>query len=52
MKAWIDKYLQKVMYKLEFVDARAYEAWTKDLHNLVNPPPFQYSSPFPFVWID
>lgn len=33
------------MYKVEFYDSRSYEAQTTDLHNLVNPPPFQYSSP-------
>ena len=50
-KTFIDKYLQKVMYKTEFVDGTFYEAWRKDTHNYVSSPPFQYSSGLPWVWL-
>jgi peptide/nickel transport system substrate-binding protein len=50
-KAFIDKYLQRVMYKHEFVDGTFYEGWHKDTHNYVPFPPFQYTSAHPFVWL-
>ncbi len=50
-KKFIDKYLQRVMYKHEFVDGTFYEGWNKSVHNYVPFPPFQYTSAHPFVWL-
>ncbi|MEX2446740.1 MAG: ABC transporter substrate-binding protein [Dehalococcoidia bacterium] len=51
-KAFIDDYLQRVMYKVEFADGMFYEAWTQRTRNYIPPPPFQFSSAKGFVWLD
>ena len=51
-KAFIDKYLQKAMYKLEFVDGMNYTAWSKEVKNFVDGPPFWYQSGHAYTWLD
>ena len=52
VKAWTDGMLQKVMYKIEFVDGMNYTAWSKDVKNFVDGPPFWYQSGHAYTWID
>ncbi len=51
-KAFVDKYLQKVMYKIEFVDGMNYTAWTKEVKNFVDGPPFWYQAGHAYTWLD
>ena len=51
-KAFVDKYLQKVMYKIEFVDGTNYTAWTKEVKNFVDGPPFWYQAGHAYTWLD
>ena len=51
-KAFIDKWLQKAMYKLEFVDGMNYTAWTTNVKNFVDGPPFWYQSGHAYTWLD
>jgi peptide/nickel transport system substrate-binding protein len=51
-KAFVDKWLQKAMYKLEFVDGTNYTAWTKEVKNFVDGPPFWYRAGHAFTWLD
>ncbi|MGE3856352.1 MAG: ABC transporter substrate-binding protein [Dehalococcoidia bacterium] len=51
-KSFIDSTLQKVMYKIEFIDGALYEGHSVNLHNYVSPPPFQYTSPLGYAWLD
>ncbi len=51
-KVFIDKWLQQVMYKIEFVDGTNYTSWSKDVHNFVDGPPFWYQSGHQYTWLD
>lgn len=51
-KAFIDKWLQKAMYKLEFVDGTNYTAWHKSVKNFVDGPPFWYQAGHAYTWLD
>ncbi len=50
-KAFLDKYLQKVMYRTTFADKINYGAWTKDVHNWISAPAGGLDGGFAFTWL-
>lgn len=50
-KAWTERWLPEVMWKIEFIDLENYEGYRTDVYNYTSTPGFQYTSGFGFTWL-